>query len=164
MRKFSNQMPTKYSQELIELFQDFCAHHEKLYGFPPLTAQIYTYILFKSSKGGVTFDEIIERLNASKSSVSTILNFLLSNGKIEQFNKIDERKRFFRLNPHFITNHLDLVKEILIREENLTSRLKDLALKNEIEINAPMEKLDYYIAYLTQTKTSISTVIEKLKK
>ncbi|WP_267740673.1 GbsR/MarR family transcriptional regulator [Myroides injenensis] len=149
--------------ELVDLFQDYCAHHELVYHFSPLTAQIYTYIMFNNNRDGVTFDELIEKLNASKSSVSTSLNLLISNNQIEHFNKIDERKRFFRLNPNFMTIRLQLIKDVLEREYHLITRMKSFLKSGEINANNCEAKMHLYLEHLQKSKNQLGETIEKLK-
>lgn len=153
----------QYDQKLVDLFQDFCAHHEVVYHFSPLTAQIYTYIMFNNNRDGVTFEELIERLSASKSAVSTSLNLLISNNQIEHFNKIDERKRFFRLNANFITTRLELIKTMLDREQVLTLKLKTYAEEGLINSNNCQAKMKLYIDHLENSKIQLTNTIEKLK-
>lgn len=153
----------QYDQRLVDLFQDFCAHHEVVYHFSPLTAQIYTYIMFNNNRDGVTFDELVERLSASKSSVSTSLNLLISNNQIEHFNKIDERKRFFRLNSNFITTRLELIKNMLDRESALTLKLRGYVEEELINTSNCQVKMKLYIDHLENSKIQLTNTIEKLK-
>ncbi|MEK6450962.1 MULTISPECIES: GbsR/MarR family transcriptional regulator [unclassified Myroides] len=153
----------QYDQRLVDLFQDYCAHHELVYHFSPLTAQIYTYIMFNNNRDGVTFDELVEKLNASKSSVSTSLNLLISNNQIEHFNKIDERKRFFRLNPNYITIRLQLIKDLLDREQILSLKIKNYLEEGMINSNNCQGKMNLYIEHLEESISQLTKTIEKLK-
>lgn len=153
----------QYDQDLVDLFQDFCAHHELVYQLSPLTAQIYTYIMFNNNRDGVTFDELVERLNASKSSVSTSLNLLISNNQIEHFNKIDERKRFFRLNPNYMTLRLQIIRDVLEREHALSLRLVKFVDEGTLKANNCNKKMELYIDHLEKGKNHMTETIEKLK-
>ncbi|MFD0700583.1 transcriptional regulator [Myroides pelagicus] len=156
-------MQHKYNPALIDLFQDYCAHHELVYHFSPLTAQIYTYIMFNNNRDGVTFDELVEKLSASKSSVSTSLNLLISNNQIEHFNKIDERKRFFRLNSNFLTIRLQLIRDLLEREYNLNLRMEDFLESGELNAQNCEQKMKLYLDHLYKSKNQLTDTIEKLK-
>jgi DNA-binding transcriptional regulator GbsR (MarR family) len=156
-------MKMQHNEELVDLFQDYCAHHEAVYHFSPLTAQIYTYIMFNNNRDGVTFDEIVERLHASKSSVSTSLNLLISNNQIEHFNKIDERKRFFRLNPNFIIIRLQLIRDMLDREQALSQKMQNFLKNGEINASNCQTKMDIYINHLSTSKEQLKETIEQLK-
>lgn len=153
----------QYDQDIVDLFQDYCSHHEIVYHFSPLTAQIYTYIMFNNNRDGITFDEIVEKLNASKSSVSTSLNLLTSNNQIEHFNKIDERKRFFRLNPNFIIIRLQSIKDLLNREQALSIKMLKYLKNENINMNNCQKKIDIYITHLDGGKDHLRETIEQLK-
>lgn len=153
----------QYDQGLVELFQDYCTHYEQVFHISPLTAQIYTYIIFNGHRDGITFDEIVEKLNASKSSVSSSLNLLISNNQIEHFNRIDERKRFFRLNPNFMMMRLEMIRNFLDKEQGLTSKLKQYMDSKKLEPFSCLHKMDIYIEHLEKSKTQLTETIEKLK-
>lgn len=153
----------KPDPEVVQLFQDYCAHHEIVHRFSPLTAQIYTYITFVNNKDGVTFDELVENLHTSKSSVSTSLNLLLSNNLVEQFNKINERKRFFRLNDNYITERLILIRDIISKEKELTIKLKNCQKKGLLNTQSSLSTADLYIEHLEKSKIHLTETIEKLK-
>ncbi len=87
----------------------------KTYNLPPLAAKIYAYLIFDFERKGLTFDDLVETFSASKSSVSTSLNLLLSNNLIHDINKLDERKRYFIVNNDFVK----------IRFEEILDRLKE---------------------------------------
>lgn len=153
----------EYEQDLVDFFQDYCAHHEALYNYTPLTSKLYTFLLFSGLRDGVAFDEMVEKLNASKSSVSTSLNILLNNNQIEQFNKIDERKRYFRINPKYLTNRLFTIKESIEKELSLTCRLLDFNQKKKLNVLNCESRINIYIEHLEKSSEEISQTIEKLK-
>lgn len=153
----------EYEQDIIDFFQDYCAHHEALYHYSPLTSKLYTFLLFSGMRDGVTFDEIVERLNASKSSISTSLNVLLNNNQIEQFNKIDERKRYFRINPKYLTNRLFTIKKSIEKELDLTYRLLELNRENKLKVFDCENKINIYIEHLVKSSDGLTETIEKLK-
>ncbi|MDM1497303.1 GbsR/MarR family transcriptional regulator [Myroides odoratimimus] len=153
----------QYDQNLVDLFQDYCAHHELVHHFSPLTAQIYTYIMFNNNRDSVTFDELVERLNASKSSVSTSLNLLISNNQIEHFNKIDERKRYFRLNPNYMTLRLQIIRDVLEREHALCLKMLKFVDEGVLKTDNCNNKVELYIDHLAKSKSHLADTIEKLK-
>ena len=64
----------KEKEELIELFGN---HFESVYHLPPLCSRILGLLIVEACKAGLTFEQIVEKVGASKSTVSTNLNFLL---------------------------------------------------------------------------------------
>lgn len=153
----------KHEKELIEFFQDYCAHHETMYNYSPLTAKIYTYLMLSSDREGITFDEIVEKLNASKSSVSSSLNTLVNNAHVEHFNKIDERKRYFRVNPDYLTIRLNTIRDILAKEKNLAYRLQEYKATKTTESKPCQMKMGIYIEHLEKATHELTNTIEKLK-
>lgn len=153
----------EYEQDIIDFFQDYCAHHEALYHYSPLTSKLYTFLLFSGIDNGVTFDEIVEKLNASKSSISNSLNILLNNNHIEQFNKIDERKRYFRINHKYLINRLDTIKKSIEKELNLTYRLQEFNKSKRLNMYRSEAKINIYIEHLVRSSDGLTETIEKLK-
>lgn len=66
-------------------------------GLQPASARIAALLLV-SDKLELTFDEIRELLNLSKSATSNALNLLLSMDRIEYITKPGDRKRYFKSN------------------------------------------------------------------
>ncbi|RDV13594.1 hypothetical protein DXT99_18830 [Pontibacter diazotrophicus] len=71
-------------------------HFEKIQ-FPPLSARIMALLLI-AEPPYCSFDEIIENLQSSKSSVSSALNMLLRDGLIDYMTFPGDKKRYFYIN------------------------------------------------------------------
>ncbi len=84
-----------------KIFQDAVKFYGTVFSLPPLASKIYSYLLFDYEKVGITFDEFVEVLSASKSSVSTSISLLLNAQLIVDHNKMDERKRYFFINDEY---------------------------------------------------------------
>ena len=87
------------------LLEDLSAIHMEMFHLPPLTANIFTLMMFDFEKEGITFEEILDATCASKSSVSNALNRLLQSNHIEFTNKLNERKRYYRVNQDVFKIH-----------------------------------------------------------
>lgn len=83
----------KERAEIIELFG---VHFAKLYNIPPLASRILGTLIVDGCKSGLTFEELIEKMGASKSSISTNLNLLLKMDKATYFTVHGDRKKYFR--------------------------------------------------------------------
>ncbi|MFD2517267.1 GbsR/MarR family transcriptional regulator [Salinimicrobium flavum] len=79
---------------------------EKKYKLAPIAARILSTLIL-SGKQGLTFDELVQQLNASKSTVSTNLEILQNHRRIEYFTKPGDRKRYFTLNANFTLEVFD---------------------------------------------------------
>lgn len=84
---------TTKQQELVERFGVL---NEK-YGLPPAECRIWGLFLV-ADKVELTFDEIRETLNLSKSATSNALNRLQVTNHVEYITKLGDRKRYFRCN------------------------------------------------------------------
>ena len=105
----------KEKEALIEMFG---VHFEKLYNLPPLGSRILGLLILDSCSVGLTFEALVEKLEASKSSVSTNLNLLLKLGKINYYTMPGDRKKYFKAAPFSdrLTNYLKMLefeKEII---------------------------------------------------
>lgn len=67
--------------------------------FPPLSARVMALLLV-AEPPYCTFDDILENLQSSKSSVSTSLNLLLREGIVDYITFPGDRKRYFQVNAH----------------------------------------------------------------
>lgn len=86
----------KDREELIEMLT---VHFQNLYNLPPLGAKIWAVLVMDKNKDGLTFDYLVERLGASKSTVSTNLNELLKKDNIYFEIKPGDRKKYFKSAP-----------------------------------------------------------------
>ncbi|MCV9928805.1 hypothetical protein OIU83_14130 [Flavobacterium sp. LS1R49] len=92
-------MDTNTQKEREELIELFGIHFESVYNLPPLCSRILGLLIVEACKSGLTFEQIVEKVGASKSSVSTNLNFLLKLGKIDYYTLHGDRKKYFRPSP-----------------------------------------------------------------
>ena len=153
-------MKTKLKLE-PEIYQELIEFYGNLFNLPPLSAKIYAYLIFDFDKKGHTFDELLEVFCASKSSISSSINFLLNNNLIKTINKIDERKRYFIINDDFVK----------IRFEEILNRMKkEISIMEKIqkfigEINTEIEKstrFEIYKGMLEKNRDNIENTLNKL--
>ena len=99
-------------QEKQEIIEMFGVHFEQLYNIPPLASRIIGTLIIDGCKSGLTFEELVDKLQASKSSISTNLNLLLKMEKINYFTIVGDRKKYFKAAPlsQRLDNYLTLVK------------------------------------------------------
>lgn len=146
------------------LIRDFSNYFETTQKFPSLISKIYAYLLLDCEKKGVTFDELVEVLNASKSSVSNSLNFLTQLKYIEYFTKLDERKRLYRIVPDNIVLRLQSIQEMLNNEKELTRKLMEYKLKRHKDPEeSSVLKSGIYIEHLELAVKQLADTINKLK-
>lgn len=149
----------------LDLFCSYSAFLERTYGFPPLTAKLQAYMILESDEEGFTFEELLEIFNVSKSSLSNSINYLLSMKHIEYINKINSRKRYFRLNFNYLTEKLDFLFEMISQDIGYTNRIKEHKLENNtLSKNVENRVVDIYLEHLNQTKVILDETIQKINK
>ncbi|MGS2763371.1 GbsR/MarR family transcriptional regulator [Sinomicrobium sp. M5D2P9] len=112
----------KLENEKCNLVEELGVYFEKNEAFSPLSARIFS-IMVLTGAGGVTFEELLEKLEASKSSVSTNLQLLQSQGKITYFTKTGDRKRYFKIAPDQMLVRLDEKIEQWKKEKQLLQKV-----------------------------------------
>lgn len=85
-------------EDLLEkknnLVERIGVYFEKAEQLPPVGARILASITL-TCKQGITFEQLVQEMNASKSTVSTHLSNLENIGRIEYFTKPGDRKRYY---------------------------------------------------------------------
>lgn len=150
---------------MTELFESFSVHLEKAYNFPPLAAKIQAYMVLQSDKEGYTFEELLEVFKVSKSTLSTSINLLLSKNQIEYINKIDSRKRYFRLNFNYVPEKLEFLYNMISKDLFFTTRINE---HRQEALNTTLIDdngiINVYIDYLEQSRKLLEETISKINK
>jgi len=151
----------KEKEALIEMFG---IHFESLYNLPPLGARILGILILDSCSTGITFEALVERLEASKSSVSTNLNLLLKLGKIKYYTIPGDRKKYFRAAPFSdrLSNYLKILefeKEII--ERMLSYREKTASCPAE---KCSLENVKAYKMHVLEVEELLHKTIDKFKE
>ncbi|APA00524.1 GbsR/MarR family transcriptional regulator [Flavobacterium commune] len=133
----------KEREEIIELYGNY---FEKLYNISPLAARILGTLIIDGCKTGLTFESLVEKLSASKSSISTNLNLLLKMEKISYFTKTGDRKKYFK--PANLSERLGNIIKLIDSEMLIIDRLVEY---REATASCPEEKcnLENVKAYRT---------------
>lgn len=146
------------------LFQDMSSHYMELYHFPPLTANIFTYLMFDFGQKGITFEQILEASCASKSSVSNALNVLQQSNYVEVISKLGERKRYYRVNKsifkiQFQDSISKLKRNYSILERFAEKRREALDLEDNNS-----EKINLHLELQKKTIKLFEETLEKINK
>lgn len=142
-----------------KIFQDAVKFYGNTLNIPPLASKIYSYLIFDFDKVGITFDEFVEVLSASKSSVSTSISLLLNSQLIIDLNKMDERKRYFFINDEHMKIRFEKILQKLQDELKLLDDLNNFRKVHDEQYN---EKLTIYKALLNKNISNIQESINKL--
>ncbi|MCQ9637299.1 transcriptional regulator [Chryseobacterium sp. WG23] len=141
------------------IFQDAVKFYGFLFNIPPLASKIYSYLLFDCEKVGITFDEFVEVLSASKSSVSTSISLLLNMQLIVDHNKMDERKRYFFTNDEYKKIRFEQVVQKMKDELRLLDDLNNFKKNKDNDYN---KRIEAYKALLNKNIENIQESLNKL--
>ena len=150
-------------EERSELIELFGAHFERLYNLPPLAGRILATLIIDGCKSGLTFEQLVEKTQASKSSVSTNLNLLTKAEKIEYFTLVGDRKKYFKAAPlsQRLKNYLKIIDgEKMLVDKLMAYRQKTISCVKE-EIN--FQNLCAYKEHVLQIEQLLLSTINKFK-
>lgn len=159
--------------EKLALVEDLAVHFECNDNLPPLASKIVIYLILSGIEGA-TFDELVEKLEASKSSVSTSLNLLQSLERITYSTKLGDRKRYFKISPNHLIRRLDekiieweKEKNIHLKIYNFKQKMmkaKNIPIENNFSLKfgeQHMEFVDKMINNFQELKKNLLTIINK---
>lgn len=146
----------------LDLFKETSAHYERFHKMQPLTARLYALLVFNNCSDGLSFDDLHEIFQSSKSSISHSLNTLIEMNFIEQYKKENERKRYFRINGNLFLKRLEDVKERLTEEKKVYTKIREYKKENSKTLFKP-EVFDFYLVHLDNATHSIENTINNLK-
>ncbi|MBZ4188532.1 GbsR/MarR family transcriptional regulator [Niabella beijingensis] len=145
-----------------ELYQDMVAFYGNLYGLPPLNAKIYVYMMLDLKADGYTFDELLEKFNVSKSSLSNSLQMLVQNKYVEYITPIDSRKRYYRINPKFMGIRFGNILDKLLREKELMQRMIQFNKQTRHPNEPAIKGISQYISILNKHIKTIESTVKTL--
>ena len=143
-----------------ELFREMVNFYGEVFHLPPLAAKIYAYLIFDFEREGVSFDEFVDIFCASKSSISSNLNLLLNLNIIKDFNKIDERKRFFVMNEQYMKIRFE---EIIVKMEREISILQQLKAFRNTSDAVILRKFDVYENLFNKNISNIKETLDQIQ-
>lgn len=151
---------TKEREELVELFGVF---FETTHHLPPLGARILGTLIVDSKSSCTTFEELVERMGASKSSISTNLNLLLKLGKITYFTMPGDRKKYYKPTP--FSERFNSYLKMIALEKELVEKMTAYRDKSECpKSKADIEMIRIYNEHLLEMERVILKSITDYKK
>lgn len=151
----------KEREEIIEIFG---IHFESLYQVPPLAARIIGVLIIDGCKSGLTFEAVVEKLGASKSSISTNLKLLLNMEKIYYFTLIGDRKKYFKSAP--LSDRLNNYLKMIEAESYIINRMHDYRNKTAscAEEKCNLENIISYKNHIQEIEKTFHKTIAEFKK
>ena len=144
-----------------QVYQELVDFYGQLFDMPPLSAKIYAYLAFDFEIKGLCFDELVETFCASKSSISSSINFLLNAELIKSLNKIDERKRYFLINESFINIRFEEIVTRMKREIKILDQLSEFR-RTQVNNTEYEKRYSLYKSLLEKNIANIQETLDKL--
>jgi len=136
---------------------------EKKEALAPMAARIFAFVVL-TGRQGVTFEDLLQGLCASKSTISTHLNHLHDLKKLEYFTKPGDRKKYYVVNQDSIRQHID--EMIATWDEQRELHLEMKAFKNKVNLLStdlePPFEMDFHDNYIDFLEQAIKS-LNKLK-
>mgnify|MGYP002276852637 CR=1 FL=1 len=130
-------------------------------GWQPAVARIMALLLVDDS-GELTFDDIRNSLQLSKSATSNGIQLLLNTGKIEYITKTGDRKRYFR-------SRISMFRDMIIAEhekrKEMTALLKEIyEMREDFKNKKLANNLKDIINYMDLLNEEFPKILEKWEK
>ena len=151
----------KEREELIELFG---IHFEKIGHLPPLGARILATLILDACTQKYSFEDLVEQMGASKSSISTNLNLLLKMGKITYYTLPGDRKKYYR--PSEFSERFDNYLKMIAFEKEIMDKMLHYR-RQTVACQADTFELEKSVAYrehVLEMEALLNKTVEKFKK
>lgn len=146
----------------VQLIEEYAVLLEQS-GVQPAPAKILG-LLHVSDETDVTFDQIRETLNISKSATSQALSFLLNTKKIEYKTKIGDRKRYFSTRVMSWQEEMLEALSSLSRIGDLYKRILAQRPSKTKEFNKNFKDVTAFIEFMSKQGPSLLKSFESNKK
>ena len=162
--QFSNMELKELDKEKAQLTEKLGVLMERKYKLAPVAARILSTLIL-SGQPGLSFDELVKQLQASKSTVSTNLEHLQNIKRIEYFTMPGDRKRYFKLNANFTVEVIDEMINAWETEKSVNQEILQYKEKRNtynLDHDLPLFDLDFQnnlLVFLEET----TAALKKLK-
>jgi len=129
-----------------ELIDKSIVIHEQM-GHTPAMSQILSLLLI-SDKVELTFDQIRNTLNLSKSATSNALNALIKMKRIEYIIKMGDRKRYFRSLIVSWKSKLKEVNDSIFELNSLFKEILSVRSESTLDFNHSLKEIIDFMNYM----------------
>lgn len=147
----------------IALVEELGVQFEKEKRLAPVAARIFAHLILNCN--GISFEELVEIVEASKSTVFTHLDHMQTAGLVAYFTKPGDRKRYFIPSPDRLIQSIDETLEMWKRSKAMHEKIINYKTEvNEYRKDEPEKqfKLGFERNYQTFLDEAM-TVFNKLK-
>lgn len=131
----------------------------------PLEARVFATLVI-TGKEGITFEQLVKDLNASKSTICTHLNTLQTAGRIKYHTRPGDRKRYFTVTPDRLLRVMDEMLQNWNEQHEIHQEILNYKIQKQAEQPVQEQKnydLDFHEDYL-EFLEEVSKSVEKLKQ
>lgn len=149
------ELDTELTQEKMGLVEKLGVFLEQDTHMAPMTARVFSFITL-SGRDGVTFDDLVDSLQASKSTVSTSLTHLQDLNMIGYYTRTGDRRKHFIVNADAFFQALDEKISKWKRQRGIHSDI----LKFKKKVNEQVGENPYFnLAFHEQHITFLDNII-----
>lgn len=149
--------------EKEELIGMLGIHLQNQHSISPLSSRIWATLIMEGKEKGLTFEYLVDKLQASKSSISTSLNLLLKTDKIYYSTLSGDRKKYFR--PYPFSERFERLIKNLEFEKKLLDKIISYKSKEEYSIdnNCGLENIKAYKEHLHEMEKITQNLLTDLQ-
>ena len=155
-------MAIQLSEKKLKLIEELGMYFEKS-GTQPAASRIFA-LLMVSDNDELTFEEVCESLNMSKSAVSNALTLLIDTYRVEYFTRPGERKRYFRCKAKSLSEGVGRFQDNLGVFNQLLKQVLELSLEEKKELDKGLVEVTDFIDYIIMELSASFEKWENLKK
>lgn len=152
-------MQVRLNEKQKALIQKFGVFFEKN-GLSPAQARIVGLLMI-CDRAELTFEEIYQTLQLSKSAVSTALSSLQMMGRIEYYTKPGDRKRYFFVNPIKTESDNNAILDRLSGTADLYREILSARSKSNPKYNSDLKR---WIEFTDFIHAELSEAFKKWKR
>lgn len=149
-------MAVHLSESKLKLIEELGIHNEKS-GMQPAASRVFALLMI-SDQNELSFEEIYETLNISKSAGSNAINLLIDTHRVEYITRPGERKRYFRIK---VISLKEGVQRSLGNLEVFNSLLKQVLAERTKETKVFNEGLAEVVGFLDFMKKELPLLFQK---
>ncbi|WP_432672452.1 GbsR/MarR family transcriptional regulator [Flavobacterium sp. SM2513] len=151
-------------KEKLELIEMFGVFFESTHHLPPLASRILGNLILDGCKSGLTFEDLVVRMSASKSTVSTSLNLLLKTEMITYYTLTGDRKKYFKPSPfsNRLQTYLKMIDlEKVLIEKMMSYREKTVSCPEE---RCNLENMQEYKKHVLTVESLLENTMQRFKE
>lgn len=146
------------SCQLDELSTEIMSFYGETFSLTPLAAKIYTLLILDFERSGFSFEELMAKTCASKSSVSENLKLLTERQLISSTLKNEGRKRYFLINNNYVNVRFNEILNRINREISIIQQLREIIPDKDESTKTRLE------VFQTMLQSNAETIEDTLKK